>query len=461
MKFSSILPLVSLLAGALVSAVELPAGVPRNVAEFRNKHPWKAPTLHHRKKVTIRSSKNDLDDISDEFVKGLKKANHGGTLYLPKGHTYMIGKPLDLTWLNDIHIHLEGEIKFTNDTEYWQANAFAHPFQNSLMFWKWGGKDIKFYGEGVLNGNGQRWWNEFSGLEILDPDNEYLRPILFYAQNATGLEIEGIHLKDSPCWTTFIVTSQDIAFRDVICTAESNNATVLPKNTDFFDSLNVEHVTVERAWINIGDDCFSPKSNATDIHIDTMYCNGTHGQSMGSLGQYAGEKSFVQDVVIENVWLLNGQHGARLKTWAGPDVGYGFIDNVTFRNFWNANNDYSAYIDSCYFNINSTVCAQYPSQMNITNVLFQNFTGYTSGKYGRAVAKLTCSTNPNAVCENIKFEDFNVESPCGGTPLIICDGVSDIGTDCYSVNSPEAKAALADKCTTAQASASPFPVRDY
>lgn len=52
---------------------------------------------------------------------------------------------------------------------------------------------------------------------------------------------------------------------------------------------------------------------------------------MGSLGQYAGEMSFVQDVLIENVWLLNGDNGARIKTWAGPDVGYGFVDNVTFR----------------------------------------------------------------------------------------------------------------------------------
>ncbi|KAK7430753.1 hypothetical protein QQZ08_002797 [Neonectria magnoliae] len=446
MKASSILPLFSLLAGALVGALELPASVPRDVLGFRSKHPYMAPTQHHRRKVTIRSSKEDEDDVSDAFLRGLNKANHGGTLYLPEGHTYMIAKPLDLTWLNDVHIHLEGEIKFTNDTEYWQEHAFAHPFQNSLMFWKWGGKDIKIYGEGVLNGNGQRWWNEFSGLEILDPDNEYLRPILFYAQNASGLEIEGIHFKDSPCWTTFVVTSEDIAFRDVICTAESNNATVLPKNTDFFDSLNIEHLTVERAWVNIGDDCFSPKSNATDIHVDTMYCNG--------------EKSFVQDVVIENVWLLNGQHGARLKTWAGPDVGYGFIDNVTFRNFWSANNEYSAFIDSCYFNIDSQTCAEYPSQMNITNILFQNFTGYTSGKYGRAVAKLTCSTNPNAVCENIKLEDFNVESPCGKA-VIICDGVSDVGVDCVHSESDEAKAALADKCSVPMASASPFPVRGY
>lgn len=74
---------------------------------------------------------------------------------------------------------------------------------------------------------------------------------------------------------------------------------------------------------------------------------------MGSIGQYAGEKSIIQDVVIENIWMLNGQFGARLKSWAGPDVGYGYIDNITFRNFWNANSQYAAYLDSCYFNVSS------------------------------------------------------------------------------------------------------------
>ena len=204
MKASTLLSALAAVAGAAASFMDHP---PRSIEEFRHKHPWKPPHGgHHRHTVTIRPSRHDTDDISDDFVRALKKANHGGTLHLQKNSTYIIGQPLDLTWLDDVHVHLEGEIKFTNDTPYWQANAFAHPFQNSLMFWKWGGKDIKIYGEGVLNGNGQRWWNEFAGLEILDPDNEYLRPILFYAENATNLEIEGVHLKDSPCWTNFIVT---------------------------------------------------------------------------------------------------------------------------------------------------------------------------------------------------------------------------------------------------------------
>lgn len=453
MKFLAFAALAAAVVSAFPAAPELPAGIPRSLSEFKEKHPYTAKRSkgsHCRKTITIRASKTDTDDVADDFLRGLKQANNGGTLYLPKGKTFVIGKPLDLTFLNDVQVHLEGEIKFTNDTAYWQKNAFAHPFQNSLMFWKWGGKNIKIYGNGVLNGNGQRWWNEFSGLEILNPSNTYLRPILFYAENATGLEFEGIHFKDSPCWTTFFVTSKHISFKDIACTAESNNATALPKNSDFFDSLNVEHVSVERAWVNVGDDCFSPKSNATDLYVNTMYCNGTHGQSMGSIGQYSGEKSFIKDVVIENLWMLNGQHGARLKSWAGPNVGYGFIDNVTFRNFWNANNEYTAFLDSCYFNINATTCSQYPSQVNISNVNFENFSGYTSGKYGRAVARLTCS--PNAVCENIKFKNFNVTSPCGGEPVVICDGISgDLGIPCVKSTSPEATAALKDKCSTAMA----------
>ena len=33
---------------------------------------------------------------------------------LPHNQTFVIGKALDLTGLNDIHIHLEGEIRVSN-----------------------------------------------------------------------------------------------------------------------------------------------------------------------------------------------------------------------------------------------------------------------------------------------------------------------------------------------------------
>lgn len=93
--------------------------------------------------------------------------------------------------------------------------------------------------------------------------------------------------------------------------------------------------------------------------------------------------------------------------------------------------------------------------MNITNIAFENFSGYTSGKYGLAVAQLTCSTNPSAVCENITFKNFTVTSPCGD-PVIICDGIKgDTGTDCISSDTAEAKAALSKTCSVPLATASP------
>lgn len=224
MRLSTAFATLTLAASALAAVID----VPRNVQEFREKHPVAKRKPSCRKTFVPRSSKDDLDDVADEFLEAIKQANNGGTVYLPEGETFIIGKPLDLTFLNDIHVHLEGTIRFTNDVPFWQKNAFYHPFQRSLMFWKWGGKDIKIYGEGTLDGQGQRWWNEFSGQEyvvpfcqllqdganryrILDPDNAYLRPILFYAEHAENLHVEGILMKDSPVWHNFIVECKDLS----------------------------------------------------------------------------------------------------------------------------------------------------------------------------------------------------------------------------------------------------------
>lgn len=119
--------------------------------------------------TTIRASANDVDDISAELLYGLKRANNGGLLYLEKGKTYVIGKRLDLSFLHDVYVKLDGELKFTNDIKFWQkpANYFYYHFQKSITWVVWGGKDIKIYGTGTMNGNGQAWYDGFAGREIL------------------------------------------------------------------------------------------------------------------------------------------------------------------------------------------------------------------------------------------------------------------------------------------------------
>lgn len=76
----------------------------RNIGAHGQKYP-------DRRTVTIRPSKNDKDDISADFLWGIKQANHGGRLLLKKGKTYVIGKKLDLSFLDNVEVQLEGEIK--------------------------------------------------------------------------------------------------------------------------------------------------------------------------------------------------------------------------------------------------------------------------------------------------------------------------------------------------------------
>lgn len=68
------------------------------------------PQHHHRRKVHLRASRNETDDVADEFLAALSEANCGGTLVLEKGKTYVLGKKLDLTFLDDIVVQLDGQI---------------------------------------------------------------------------------------------------------------------------------------------------------------------------------------------------------------------------------------------------------------------------------------------------------------------------------------------------------------
>lgn len=134
-------PFILILATGLAAAASIvreasPEGAsieqglqPRNKPWHGHKDKWGCNKPDYRHKVTIRPSKNDKDDISADLLWAFKKANHGGTVYLKEGHTYVIGKKLDLTFLNDVHLQLDGEIKFTDDIVYWQANNFYYDFQ--------------------------------------------------------------------------------------------------------------------------------------------------------------------------------------------------------------------------------------------------------------------------------------------------------------------------------------------
>lgn len=252
---------------------------------------------------------------------------------------------------------------------------------------------------------------------------------MFVTDNATNVEVSGIKFLNSPCWSTFMLRSKNVAFDHCRFAAFSMNGNP-PKNTDGFDTFNVDGFRVTNTEVDVGDDCISPKPNTTNIHIENVWCNNTHGVSMGSIGQYPVTLDYISNAYIKNVTLLNGQTGARLKAWAGPNVGYGYIKNITYEDITIKNTDQPIVLDQCYFNVKPDVCSKYPSKVNITDIRFVNVQGTSSGKKGNAAVSLKCS--PGAECNNIQLSNINLSNP-KGRGVIFCDNIrGGVGMPCVS-----------------------------
>lgn len=183
-------------------------------------------------------------------------------------------------------------------------------------------------------------------------------------------------------------------------------------------------------------DCVSFKPNSTNILVQNLSCTGSHGISVGSLGQYQGEFDIVENVHVYNTSLHNATDGARIKVW--PNIssalsgdlqgggGDGRVRNITYDTMYIDNVDYAIEVDQCYGQKNLTLCLEYPSPLTITDIVFKNFIGTTSNKYSPEIGTFACSST--TVCNNIVASGINVVSP-GGKDEAYCLNVNETALD--------------------------------
>ena len=135
-----------------------------------------------------------------------------------------------------------------------------------------------------------------------------------------------------------------IHFRLISVTRDCNSLFL-----DGWDTYRSSAITIQNSIIQNGDDCVSFKPNSTDIVVQNLACTGSHGISVGSLGQYPDAIDIVENVYIANINMTNASDGARIKVWPGIDSkfqpslngggGSGRVKNVTFAGMKNTNND--------------------------------------------------------------------------------------------------------------------------
>ncbi|KAJ5381833.1 pectin lyase fold/virulence factor [Penicillium cataractarum] len=364
----------------------------------------------------------DATDSGPAILAAAHKCNRGGTVFLPPGD-FVIATALDLTFLEDVDFAIWGNITFKQDLELWPTQAFQYSYQSASMFWRFGGTNVNIYGDGkgVIDGAGQFWWSAMA------KNSSVMRPCLLGTDGLHHATVTGLTMLNPPGWFNLISNSTNVLVSDMTMLVGSQLTGAPAKNTDGWDIYRSSNIVIQNSKIVNTDDCVSFKPNSTQVVVQGLDCTGSHGISVGSLGQYQDETDLVEDLYIYNISMTNAGDFARIKVWPGvpPNVtgsttggGLGLVRNVTYENLYSVNNDHVISVSQCYYAKNQSVCNEYPSKLVIEDILFKSFAGTTSKKYDPQIGDLTCSS-PD-VCHNIELVGINVTPPSGKSPVFNC-----------------------------------------
>lgn len=373
--------------------------------------------LAKRATCTPTAGNDQSVDDTPAIVSAISSCGSGGTIEIPAGITYYLRSPLDFTGCVGCTFNLEGTLKASDDTNYWNGKTAIILFNkiNTCTF-------QSVTGSGVLDGNGQ------ASYDLFAKNSSYARATTIYIEGASShLTFKNFEIKNPPnVFFSMKGSSTNLEFISLHMTATSKS-TNPAKNTDGFDVGATEYVTIKDVNIVNDDDCIAFKPGCNYVTVDTVSCTGSHGLSVGSLGKTATDT--VKNVYVTGATMINSTKAVGIKLYpGGSSHGTGVVSNVTFDGVTVKNSDYAAQIQSCYGE-DSDYCAEYPSTGTITDVYFKNFKGTTSTKYEPVIADIDCPAD--GTC-GVQFSGWSVAPPSGMAEYLCANTGSSIGIACTS-----------------------------
>lgn len=190
--------------------------------------------------------------------------------------------------------------------------------------------NVHIVGQGEVNGNAQlsTWW-------IDHKKKPYARPHMIYLNNCTHVNVQGIHLMNSPQWTVHPYFSKDVNFYDFKIT----NPKISP-NTDGINPQCCKEVRIIGVHFSVGDDCIAIKSGkiyigkkyktpSEDITIRNCLMQFGHGAIVLGSEMSGG----IKNLKVERCYFDHTDRGLRIKTRRGRG-NTAVIDGVEFNNIY-------------------------------------------------------------------------------------------------------------------------------
>ncbi|KAF2113893.1 glycosyl hydrolases family 28-domain-containing protein [Lophiotrema nucula] len=270
----------------------------------------------------------------------------------------------------------------------------------------------------ILDGNGQSWWDGLGSNGGIAKPNHFIE----LSKVLGSSSVHDIYIQNYPVHCFSISNSAGI---DIYHITLNNSAGYAPNersnglpashNSDGFDLATTNDTKVRNSTVINQDDCVAVTSG-NNVLVTNMYCNGSHGLSIGSVGGKSNNN--VTNISFTNSVVLNAENGARIKTNENTT---GFISDILFENICIENiSIYGIDIQQDYLNGGPT--GNPTNGVLIQNIVMRNITGTTTDE-GRDYYILCGSES----CKNITINDASITG--GGVPSL-CNFQTNGNFDC-------------------------------
>ena len=174
---------------------------------------------------------------------------------------------------------------------------------------------VSVTGEGTIDGNGMRFWQQFWLRRAWNPgctNKDEQRPRLFFASHCANVLISGVTFQNSPFWTTHIYKCRFVKY--IGCRMLSPHAPVSGPSTDAIDIDACSDVLVKNCYMAVNDDAVALKGGKGPW-ADTAPENGAneriiiedceYGFCHGCL-TFGSESIHCRNIIMRNIRVTTG-----------------------------------------------------------------------------------------------------------------------------------------------------------
>lgn len=292
---------------------------------------------------------------------------------------------------------------------------------------------FRLTGEGVLDGDGRKIWDEFWRLRRAAADQANFpnlsvpRARLVHISRSRDVLIEGVTLKDSQFWNLHLYLCRDVVVRGVTIRVPDDYKQA--PSTDGIDIDSSQDVIVERCAFSVTDDAVAMKGtkgpraldDASSPPVERVTIRDCTFKRAHAALTCGSEATVVRDVVLENSRVTGGMSVLNLKLRTDTPQTY---QNITVRDLA-LDSSGGALVSVSPWTQYADLGDSPPPQSVVRNITVSGLTG----RYG---AFGTIAPNPGqTTLDGFLFKDINLKL---SKDRIKTDGVQNLRFENVLVN---------------------------